>query len=331
MKGLRVGRVNDRQRVARERVPAALQILESCRFCAHFCGVNRSAGEMGICRAGTKARWFCAQIESGEEAELSPCFSISLNGCDLRCSFCITGQDSWNPSGGEELDARRMLARTQHALGLGARTIQILGGEPTIHLPSVLELVGSLPGDAHLVYKTNGHCSAEARDLLEGLFDTWVIDYKFGSDCCAERLARVTRYTESVRENLCWAAGTSNLIVRHLLMPGHLECCWRPIAQWLSRELSGVKVSLRPGFWPAWQSHLWSELRGPCAPEEIRNAETMAGELGLHLVPSGIGSARGVQRQTAKGELLILPDGRVLAHNATPELASILRELGVEG
>jgi uncharacterized Fe-S radical SAM superfamily protein PflX len=56
-----------------------------------------------------------------------------------------------------------------------------------------------------------------------------------------------------VRENLQWAHTHSDLIVRHLLMPGHAACCWRPVAEWLAENLPGVKVNLRAGFWPAWQ------------------------------------------------------------------------------
>ncbi len=34
-----------------------------------------------------------------------------------------------------------------------------------------------------------------------------------------------------------------------------------------------------------------------------------------------------MKRKIASAELLILPDGRILAHNLTPEVAAVLREL----
>jgi putative pyruvate formate lyase activating enzyme len=52
-------------------------------------------------------------------------------------------------------------------------------------------LVAELPDAATLVWKTNGHGNGQARALLDGLFDVWVIDYKFGNDRCARRLARI--------------------------------------------------------------------------------------------------------------------------------------------
>ena len=81
----------------------------------------------------------------------------------------------------------------------------ILGGEPTIHLPTALEIVAALPDDARLVWKTNAHGSAQARKLLDGMFDVWLADFKFGNDDCARRLARVADYGRVVRENLLWA------------------------------------------------------------------------------------------------------------------------------
>jgi putative pyruvate formate lyase activating enzyme len=227
-----------------------------------------------------------------DEASLRPVFAVSFSGCDLRCDFCITGRSSWDPAAGtvvsgpgidsEPLDG--LAAAARRALGSGARSIMILGGEPTLHLPTVLDFVARLPEDALLVWKTNAHGTGIARELLEGLFDVWVADYKFGQDSCAERLARVPNYTEVVRENLRWASRHSRLIVRHLLMPGHLDCCWVPIARWLAEELPGVEVSLRDGFWPGWFSSRHPELSAPGSARDHARARRIGADLGLNLV-----------------------------------------------
>jgi putative pyruvate formate lyase activating enzyme len=112
----------------------------------------------------------------------------------------------------------------------------------------------------------------------------WCIDYKFGNDACAERLARVPNYSATVQENLLWAAQQGDVIVRHLLMPGHLECCWSPVAEWLATNLSGVKVSLRSGFWSGWQSHRHPELRRSVTSRETNQARGIAAEWGLKLI-----------------------------------------------
>jgi putative pyruvate formate lyase activating enzyme len=160
----------------------------------------------------------------------------------------------------------------------------VLGGEPTIHLPAALEFVAELPDSAKLIWKTNAHGSAEARELLDGLFDVWLADFKFGNDVCARRLARVADYVRVVQENLLWAHEHSELIVRHLLMPGHVDCCWRPVAEWLASELPGVKVNLRSGFWPAWQAGRHAELTRPVSAAERERSQAIAHAGGLNLI-----------------------------------------------
>jgi putative pyruvate formate lyase activating enzyme len=278
-------RTRSRAVVARERIPGAQSMLADCHLCAHHCGVNRLAGDRGLCHAGAEARFFCAQTEVTDELELIPTFAIALSGCDLRCDFCITGAESWNPRAGEPLDAAGIAEKARAALENGARTIMVLGGEPTIHLPSVLELVAALPDSARLIWKTNAHGSAQARRLLDGMFDVWLADYKFGNDGCARRLAKVSDYSGIVQKNLLWASERAELIVRHLLMPGHVECCWQPIAAWLAARLPGVKVNLRSGFWPAWKSSRHPELRGTVTAVESQRAEEIACSHGLHLIP----------------------------------------------
>jgi putative pyruvate formate lyase activating enzyme len=367
------GQFTSRSALALARIQLAQDALADCHLCAHHCGVNRHNGERGLCHAGAEAGIFSAQVEVSDELELIPVFAIAFSGCDFRCDFCITGAESWNPRAGQLLQglehSRRrhglrqsiaavqnlsaqstsdIAARAKSALAKGARSIMVLGGEPTIHLPAVLELVATLPDDAKLVWKTNAHGSAQARALLDGLFDVWLADYKFGNDTCALRLSRTPDYTRVVRENLVWvareegfthfakcvtsshsspvAAGRSDhadraisnalgtgsivasgdgrgasvrthfakcvicsgysceLIVRHLLMPGHVECCWRPVAEWLASELPGVKVNLRSGFWPAWQAARHPELRRTTSDAETERALALAHELGLNLI-----------------------------------------------
>jgi len=279
-----VSQLSARPTMARERARQARALLTECRLCAHDCGVNRLAGETGRCHAGAEPRFFSAQVEVSDELELMPTFSVALSGCDLRCDFCITGRESWDARAGAGFDAEAMAVRARAALQAGARTIMVLGGEPTIHLPAALDFVSRLSPRAKLIWKTNAHGTAQARELLDGMFDIWLADFKFGNDACAERLAKVSDYVRVVQENLLWAAAHSELIVRHLLMPGHLECCWRPVALWLAENLPGVKVNLRTGFWPAWHARRHADLRGTVATPEAERARQLARECGLNLV-----------------------------------------------
>src|SRR5260370_36040199 len=89
-----------RSALARQRIEFALAALADCHLCEHHCGVNRLAGETGLCHARADGRVFMAQVEVSDELELIPTFAIALSGCDMRCDFCITGKESWNPRAG---------------------------------------------------------------------------------------------------------------------------------------------------------------------------------------------------------------------------------------
>ena len=284
-KNFAVEQINSRSKQALERAKVAHAALHTRLpvFVHITAGVNR-LGETGLCHAGSAGEFFHAQTEVTDELELIPTFAVALSGCDLRCNFCITGAESWNPRAGKFFSAQAMAAKANVALAGGAKTVMLLGGEPTIHLPAALEIVAALPDDAKLIWKTNAHGSAQARALLDGMFDVWVADYKFGNDNCARRLAKVPDYVRVIRENLLWANEYSELIVRHLLMPGHVDCCWRPVAEWLAENLPGVKVNLRSGFWPAWKSARHAELGDTVADTETRRAEAIAYEYQLNLV-----------------------------------------------
>ena len=192
-------------------------------------------------------------------------------------------------AGPEDVSAQAILVRALDAClrkypDLAQEFADLLGGEPGIHLPWVLAFLSELPNKARLVWKTNAHHSVEARSLLEGLFDVWIADLKFGNPACAGRIAKVPNYLEVVRDNLLWATEQSELIVRHLLLPGHLDCCWTPIAGWLASAMPGVKVSLRSEFWPGWHSARHRELRSALAPTEADRAVQVGRELGLNLI-----------------------------------------------
>lgn len=262
--------------------------LSHCLWCAHRCGADRLGGQRGPCHAGPEGRLFNARIEVGDESDLCPVFAVAFSGCDLRCDFCNTGRESWDASAGSVPagpEREVLLGRIGRAWESGAvRSLMILGGEPTIHLASALDLVSALPDGLPVVWKTNAHGTPESHALLDGVFDCWVADLKFGNDDCARRIARVEGYCARVHPNLIQAARSTRLIVRHLLMPGHLECCWRPVAAWIAANLPGVEVSLRTGFWPGWFSGRHPELRVPGRCGEAQEAARIGIEAGLRLI-----------------------------------------------
>ncbi len=273
-----------RRELAASRISAARSALANCQLCALRCGANRLAEGRGPCGAGLDTSYFTAQLESGDELQLTPTFAIALSGCNLRCKFCITGESSWNPRAGRLLDIPTVVNGAIKALERGARSIMVLGGEPTIHCPALLSLVSTLPDSARLAIKTNGYYTLEARELLGGLFDDWVIDYKFGNNTCAASVAMAQDYLPVLHENLAWAATNSHLIIRHLLLPGHVDCCWQPIARWIATNIPDVELNLNLAYWPAWQALRCNGIGRLLSDDERRKALVISREFSLNLI-----------------------------------------------
>jgi putative pyruvate formate lyase activating enzyme len=87
-----------------------------------------------------------------------------------------------------------------------------------------------------------------------------------------------------VTRNLVQAARQGDLIIRHLLLPGHLDCCFRPIVSWIRGHLPEVKFSLRDGYLPYWQSRRYAELSQPLDREHGKRAHGLAVHAGLNVI-----------------------------------------------
>lgn len=269
---------------SREAAVAARAQYRHCALCEHRCGADRQAGERGPCKAGDAIRFFRHRIEYGEEPELVPSHLFYLSGCDLRCVFCIAEAFAFDPGRGQILTAQVFRDAVAWGKDHGARNIQWVGGEPTIHLPAILELMAECPDLPPVVWKSDFYGTPEAFALLHGTIATYVADFKFGNEECAQRLAGITNYVDIIGRNLRIAANQGNLIVRHLLMPGHFDCCFRPVVAWLKAQLPEAKFSIRDGYLPKWLARHDPDLCHPLPPDAGFLARSEAISLGLNLI-----------------------------------------------
>jgi putative pyruvate formate lyase activating enzyme len=266
-----------------DRLLRARQHYDRCLLCEHRCAVDRRAPHRGPCKAGAAPRVFRHRVEYGDEAELVPSHLFYLSGCDLRCVFCINELNAFDPRRGQPLTAEFFHPAIEEGLRAGARTLQWVGGEPTVHLPAILDVMADCPRLPRVVWKTDLHGTPEGLALLDGVVDVYLADFKFGPGC-ARRLGGVERYWEILTRNLPLVAGQGDLIVRHLLLPGHLDCCTRPIIAWLRGAMPAVKFSLRDGYLPRWQAGRHLELAHPLDPRQAELARQAAREAGLNVI-----------------------------------------------
>ncbi|MEM2908066.1 MAG: hypothetical protein QXP65_02555, partial [Candidatus Hadarchaeales archaeon] len=127
--------------------------------------------------------------------------------------------------------------------------------------------------------------SLEAMKLLSGTQDIYLTDFKYGDDGCALKSSKVQNYFEVVARNHRLAFADSELIIRHLVMPNHLECCTRAVLEWIAENLGPmVRVNLMDQYRPEYRAREFEELNRRLTSDEFNRAIEMARDVGLENV-----------------------------------------------
>jgi len=273
------------------KIEIAKRILLSCHFCEHRCGVNRLSGERGFCRLDYRTyvhSWF---HHYGEEAPLVPSGTIFYGSCNFRCVFCQNWDISQeHPLDGVEVDAWRLALMQKELRKTGARNINHVGGEPTPNLHTILESLKYLDVNVPQLWNSNMYCSVETMKLLKDVIDIWLPDFKYGNNKCAERLSGIKNYWEVVTRNLKIAAESAPMIIRHLVLPNHIECCTRPVLKWIADNIKDkVLVNVMEQYRPEWlvskYPEKWPDISRRLRSSEIEEAYAIARELGIVYEP----------------------------------------------
>ncbi len=264
----------------------AMRILENCRLCERRCGVNRRQGELGFCGIGETSRLASEFLHLGEEPELVPSHTLFFCGCTFRCVYCQNWDFALDPRAGVLADAADLAMRIADGCDQGSRNANFVGGNPDPHLHTILDIVRRLsPGCSHLpmVWNSNMYLSEEAMLLVAGVMDIYLADWRYGNDFCAERYSEVPNYWSVVSRNFASAARQGEVMLRQLLLPGHLDCCTLPIMRWASEHLPGVYFNLMIQYRPEYRASLKPELDRRLSAEEKHAALEAARSLGINL------------------------------------------------
>lgn len=254
----------------REALRWARSSYESCNVCASDCGVNRHASERGHCGLGVAGRVYKEYLHLGEERCLVPSHAVYLAGCNLRCVFCSDWDAVIHPERHGALMTPEALAeRIAVRRSEGARNVNFVGGLPDVNVLYILEVLSHCPEDTHVVWNTNLWTTEEAIERLTGVVGTWLVDLKFGANECAKKLAGVDAYGERLHGLLPRVDQAGALLVRHLLMPGHLECCTRPCLEWLRAQVPEATVNLMTAYHPFALKGATGPMSGSLMPEEL--------------------------------------------------------------
>ena len=259
----------------------ANRIFKKCHFCERRCSVDRNK-ESGAC--GVKYASIASEfLHMGEENVLVPSHTIFFSGCTFNCVFC----QNWNISqkiNGLYIKPEKMTEIIKKKENQGSKNVNWVGGDPTPNILYILNVLKNLEVSIPQIWNSNMYCSVESMKLLDGIIDLYLTDFKYGNNLCAKRLSKVDNYFEIVKRNHKLAYKNGDMIIRHLVMPNHVECCSKPIIDWIYDNLTDVFVNVMGQYRPEYNADKYADISRSVSIPEVNEVKNYAKEKGIFLI-----------------------------------------------
>ncbi len=255
------------------KIEIAKRIFSDCHFCERKCRVNRNKDE-GIC--GVKKASISSEfLHMGEEYLLIPSHTIFFSGCTFKCVFCQNWDISQRVSG-FYIDPEKMADIIKKRKKQGSKNVNWVGGDPTPNILYILLVLKNLDINISQIWNSNMYCSVESMKLLDGITDLYLTDFKYGNNKCAKKFSKVDNYFEIITRNHKIAYENGDMIIRHLVMPNHIECCSKPIIDWISENIPDIFVNIMDQYRPKYKAKEYEDISSSVSIKEINKIETYA-------------------------------------------------------
>lgn len=230
-----------------------------------------------------------------------PCISgangsgaVFFSGCPLRCVYCQNYQIA-RAERGTEITVERLSEIFLELQEKNAANINLVTPTHyTLEIIWAIELAKAKGMRIPIVYNCSGYEKVETLQLLDGIVDIYLVDYKYEDTEIAKRYSNAADYpfvvklalTEMVRQ--CGAAEFGEdgmmkrgVIVRHLLLPGYLENAKAVVKYVYDTYGDSVFLSLMNQYTPLPHVEKWPELNRRVTEEEYDELVDYAIELGV--------------------------------------------------
>jgi putative pyruvate formate lyase activating enzyme len=262
-----------------EKVIQAKKIMESCELCERRCRVNRMKNEKGFCGVGKMPKIFSIFPHYGEEEELVPSGTFFFSGCTLRCAYCQNAPQSISSGSGEFYSPKSIAGFIED---MDCRNVNFVGGDPVPDILFILETLKHVNRNIPVVFNSNAYYSEKTAELLKDIIDVYLLDFRYFNGICAEKLSAAPGYPEAAKRN--FLSADADLMIRLLVIPGHIECDAKPILKWIKENLKNYRLNILQQYWPAWQAEKFPEISRRLKPEEYREVTEYAKSLGLSFI-----------------------------------------------
>ena len=209
--------------------------MSECMLCPRGCGADREGGELGFCGVGSKIKIARAAPHHWEEPVISGTRgsgAIFFSGCSLRCVYCQNKKISHGALG-KSIDSAELERIIFELCELGVHNINfVTGTHYADKIAKILEKIKPRLG-IPIVWNTSGYESESTLDMLAGLVDIYLPDFKYFDPELAKSYSAAPDYPEiaaAAIKKMHSQVGAveldddgmmkSGMIVRHLVLPG---------------------------------------------------------------------------------------------------------------
>lgn len=268
--------------------------FNKCNICPRNCNIDRTKTK-GYCNAKDKmvvARFSLHEWEepliSGENGS----GTIFFSGCNLKCIYC----QNYKISGelhGKEISIDEFSDICLKLQDKGAHNINIVTG--THFLPLIRDGIVkarenglSIP----IVYNTSSYEKVEALKELDGLVDIYLPDLKYYDDNLGKKYSSCDNYFEIATkaiDEMYRQVGKfiikddlmkKGMIVRHLMLPGHLDDSKKIIKYLYDKYKDNIYISIMNQYTPVRKTE-YDNLNKTIDDEEYNELIDYALSLGI--------------------------------------------------
>jgi len=283
----------------RRRAQQAVQRLEHCLLCPRNCGVNRLADHTGACKTGRLARVSSYFPHLGEEDCLRGwrgSGTIFFSQCNLRCVFCQNFEIS-QAGQGQLAPPQRLAEMMLELQAMGCHNLNFVTPEHVVPqileaLPLAVEAGLRLP----LVYNTSAYDSLDSLQLMDGIIDVYMPDFKIWDEQLSLRYLKARDYPAAARRAILemhrqvrelkldeHGLAKRGVLLRHLVMPGEIAGPAH-IMRFIAEQVSPDSyVNVMGQYYPAGKvsGDKYAEINRRVSRAEVRAARQSARAVGL--------------------------------------------------
>jgi putative pyruvate formate lyase activating enzyme len=280
-----------------DNVREAEEILKDCTLCPRECRVDRTSDQQGFCRTGDKPFISSYGPHFGEEKPLVGRFgsgAIFMGNCNLGCLFCQNYSIS-HLGEGIEISFEKLADIMLSLQKEGCHNINFV--TPTHQMPMILRslLIASEKGlNIPVVYNCGGYESLHAIEILDGIVDIYMPDFKYRDPAMALKYSKAEDYPQSamaaikemhrqVGDLVTDQRGIAmrGLLVRHLVLPEGIAGT-SGVVKFLAEEISkNTYINVMDQYHPCFKAFDHPPLNRRITPQEYADAVKMAIDAGL--------------------------------------------------